>query len=153
VNQIILQQISTSTGIPSLTQLQIWVDTALTDLNKDTELVIRIVDAAESQSLNEQYRHKSGPTNILSFPADLPAGIELDWLGDLVICAPVVAKEALEQKKTPADHWAHMVIHGILHLLGYDHIDNEEAELMESKEIALLETLNIANPYLEANNL
>ena len=111
---------------------------------------MRIVDEQESAELNEQYRHKSGPTNILSFPVDLPEGIELNLLGDLVICAPVLEKEALEQEKLLAHHWAHIIVHGVLHLLGYDHIDETQAELMENKEIAILNKLNINNPYREA---
>jgi probable rRNA maturation factor len=113
---------------------------------------VRIVGEQESAELNEQYRHKSGPTNILSFPVDVPEGIELDLLGDLVICAPVVEKEALEQGKLLAHHWAHIIVHGVLHLLGYDHIDDDEAELMENKEIAILNKLHINNPYTEVND-
>ncbi|MCK9635020.1 MAG: rRNA maturation RNase YbeY [Methylobacter tundripaludum] len=129
--------------------MQCWVDAALDGHNQDTEIVVRIVDEQESADLNEQYRHKSGPTNILSFPVDLPPGIELNLLGDLVICAPVLEKEAQEQGKLLADHWAHIVVHGVLHLLGYDHIDDAEAELMENKEIAILNKLQINNPYSE----
>lgn len=147
MNTIELQTASTAPDLPSEQQLQLWINTALEEIGRDTEIVIRLVDEQESQALNEQYRHKQGPTNILSFPADLPEGIELDLLGDLVICAPVVAKEALAQHKTSLAHWAHIVIHGVLHLLGYDHIDDDDAELMESKEIALLKKLNIDNPY------
>jgi probable rRNA maturation factor len=127
------------------------VDAALEGFNQDTEIVVRIVDEQESAELNEQYRHKSGPTNILSFPVEVPEGIELNLLGDLVICAPVLEKEALEQHKTLSDHWAHIIVHGVLHLLGYDHLDDEEAELMENKEIAILKQLTIKNPYLQDN--
>ncbi|MGZ8237169.1 MAG: rRNA maturation RNase YbeY [Methylobacter sp.] len=132
--------------------MQLWVDTTLADYDQDTEIVVRIVDEQESAELNEQYRHKSGPTNILSFPVDLPEGIELDLLGDLVICAPVVEKEALEQGKTLTHHWAHIIVHGVLHLLGYDHIEDDEAELMENKEIAILNKLQIDNPYTEVKD-
>ncbi|WP_394751865.1 rRNA maturation RNase YbeY [Crenothrix sp.] len=152
MNAIELQNVCVSPDLPNLQQLQSWVDTALEAIDYDTEIVIRLVDELESQALNEQYRHKSGPTNILSFPVEVPAGIELDLLGDLVICAPVVAKEALEQQKALMDHWAHIVIHGVLHLLGYDHIDDSEADIMESKEIALLMRLHIDNPYLSVND-
>ncbi|MDD1625774.1 MAG: rRNA maturation RNase YbeY, partial [Methylococcaceae bacterium] len=106
----------------------------------------------ESAELNEQYRHKQGPTNILSFPVEVPFGIELNLLGDLVVCAPVLEKEALEQHKALTDHWAHIIVHGVLHLLGYDHIDDKEAELMENKEITILNKLNIKNPYLQDND-
>ncbi|MCK9619005.1 MAG: rRNA maturation RNase YbeY [Methylobacter sp.] len=132
--------------------MQLWVDTTLADYDQDTEIVVRIVDEQESAELNEQYRHKSGATNILSFPVDLPEGIELDLLGDLVICAPVVEKEALEQGKTLTHHWAHIIVHGVLHLLGYDHIEDDEAELMENKEIAILNKLLIDNPYTEVKD-
>jgi len=152
VNQIEIQAVFESAGQPDQQQIQLWVDTALTDYDQDTEIVVRIVDEQESAELNEQYRHKSGPTNILSFPVDLPEGIELDLLGDLVICAPVVEKEALEQGKILEHHWAHIIVHGVLHLLGYDHIDDDEAELMENKEIAILNKLQINNPYIEVKD-
>nr|WP_200870641.1 rRNA maturation RNase YbeY [Methylobacter tundripaludum] len=147
-----IQAVFESAGQPDQQQIQLWVDTALDDYEQDTEIVVRIVDEQESAELNEQYRHKSGPTNILSFPVDLPEGIELDLLGDLVICAPVLEKEALEQDKLLAHHWAHIIVHGVLHLLGYDHIDDDEAELMENKEIAILNKLHINNPYTEVND-
>jgi probable rRNA maturation factor len=108
---------------------------------------VRIVDEQESAELNEQYRHKKGATNILSFPVEIPEGIDLNLLGDLVICAPVLEQEAQQQNKVLAHHWAHIIIHGVLHLLGYDHLDDEQAEDMENKEIALLQKLNIPNPY------
>lgn len=142
-----LQLATEAADIPEAQQFQHWAETALAIRSEDSELSIRIVDEAESQSLNHQYRGKEKPTNVLSFPFDVPDGIELPLLGDLVICAPVVAIEAIEQQKKPLDHWAHMVIHGILHLLGYDHIDDIEAEEMESIEIKLLANLDIANPY------
>lgn len=152
MNVIELQNVCVSPDFPNLQQLQSWVDTALEAIDYDTEIVIRLVDEPESQALNEQYRHKLGPTNILSFPVEVPDGIDLDLLGDLVICAPVVAKEALEQHKALMDHWAHIVIHGVLHLLGYDHIDESDADIMENKEIALLKQLHIDNPYLSVND-
>jgi probable rRNA maturation factor len=149
MNLIDIQRVFESEGQPDEAQIQVWIDAALEDVNQDTEIVIRIVDEAESAQLNEQYRHKKGPTNILSFPFEVPDGIELNLLGDLVICAPVVAREASEQHKPLGHHWAHIVVHGVLHLLGYDHIDDDEAELMESKEIEILKKLNINNPYIE----
>ncbi|MDO9048671.1 MAG: rRNA maturation RNase YbeY [Methylobacter sp.] len=152
MNQIEIQAVFESAGQPDQQQIQLWVDTALDDYDQDTEIVVRIVDEQESAELNEQYRHKSGPTNILSFPVDVPEGIELDLLGDLVICAPVLEKEALEQDKLLAHHWAHIIVHGVLHLLGYDHIDETQAELMENKEIAILNKLHINNPYTEVND-
>ncbi len=152
MNQIEIQTVFESEGQPDQQQIQLWVDTALESYNKDTEIVVRIVDEQESAELNEEYRHKSGPTNILSFPVDVPEGIELNLLGDLVICAPVLEKEAREQHKILAHHWAHIIVHGVLHLLGYDHIDETEAELMENKEIAILNKLNINNPYIEVDD-
>jgi probable rRNA maturation factor len=152
MNYLEIQTIINSNGQPDQEHIQCWVDAALDGLDQDTEIVVRIVDEQESAELNEQYRHKSGPTNILSFPVDLPEGIELDLLGDLVVCAPVLEREALEQHKALADHWAHIIVHGVLHLLGYDHIDETQAELMESKEISILNTLNIQNPYIQVND-
>ncbi len=152
MNDIEIQAVFESDGQPDPQQIQLWVDTALADYDRNAEIVLRIVGEQESAELNEQYRHKSGPTNILSFPVDVPEGIELDLLGDLVICAPIVEKEALEQDKILAHHWAHIIVHGVLHLLGYDHIDDDEAELMENKEIAILHKLNINNPYIEVND-
>jgi probable rRNA maturation factor len=152
MNQIEIQTIFKSSGQPDQEQIQQWVDAALDGFNQDTEIVVRIVDEQESAELNEQYRHKSGPTNILSFPFEVPEGIELNLLGDLVVCAPVLEKEALEQHKALTDHWAHIIVHGVLHLLGYDHIDETQAELMESMEITILNQLTIKNPYIQDND-
>ena len=152
MNQIEIQHICKSKDQPDQEQIQRWVDAALDGFNQDTEIVVRIVDEQESAELNQQYRHKSGPTNILSFPVEIPEGIELNLLGDLVVCAPVLEKEALEQHKTLTDHWAHIIVHGVLHLLGYDHIDEIQAELMENKEITILNTLSIKNPYIQVND-
>ena len=152
MNLIEIQTIFKSNGQPDQEQIQRWVDAALEDVNQETEIVVRIVDEQESAELNEQYRHKPGPTNILSFPVEVPEGIELNLLGDLVVCAPILEKEALEQHKALADHWAHIIVHGVLHLLGYDHIDDDEAELMESKEITILNKLSIKNPYIQDND-
>lgn len=150
MNEIEIQTAVDVGDIPSTEQFQWWVDTALTDHPADTEVVIRIVDKEESARLNERYRHKQGPTNVLSFPVEVPEGVPLNLLGDLVICAPVVAEEAGAQSKPLENHWAHMVVHGMLHLLGHDHIDEVDAEIMESKEIAILAQLKISNPYNEA---
>jgi probable rRNA maturation factor len=147
MNDIEIQRIFASPEQPNEAQIQLWIDTALADIEHDTEIVVRIVDKQESAELNQQYRHKQGATNILSFPVEIPEGIDLNLLGDLVVCAPVLEQEALQQGKNIADHWAHIIIHGVLHLLGYDHLDDEQAEEMESKEIALLQKLNIPNPY------
>lgn len=152
MNKVEVQVVFSSPGQPDKTQIQHWVDAALQDCDRDTEIVVRIVDVHESAQLNKQYRHKPGPTNILSFPADIPEGIGLNLLGDLVVCAPVVEREALEQQKLLTHHWAHIIVHGVLHLLGYDHIEDDEAELMENREINILQQLNINNPYLQAHN-
>ena len=143
-----IQHVCDAENLPSAVQLQSWVDTALAHYKKDFELTIRLVEISESQTLNLQYRGKDKPTNVLSFPFEVPEGIELDLLGDLVICADVVYVEAREQRKKLHDHWAHMVIHGCLHLLGYDHMDDTEATEMESLETKLLEKLKISDPYI-----
>ncbi|ABV88455.1 rRNA maturation RNase YbeY [Shewanella pealeana] len=135
--------------LPSQAELELWVKTALRDTMSEAELTIRIVDVEESQELNMTYRGKDKPTNVLSFPFEAPPGIELPLLGDLVICAAVVEQEAIDQNKPLLAHWAHMVVHGCLHLLGYDHIEDVEAEEMESLETQLIESLGYINPYKE----
>ncbi len=149
MNHLDLQIVAPMNNLPSSEQLQLWVDKALANYQKDSEIVIRIVDDAESAELNQQFRNKSGSTNILSFPFQAPEGVELDLLGDLVICAPLLEKQALQQKKHLHDHWAHIVVHGVLHLLGYDHIEEDQAEQMESLEVKILKELDIKDPYQE----
>ena len=146
-----IQCIYQKQGLPTDVQFKEWVDAALSDENQDCECVIRIVDETESAILNQQYRQKPGPTNILSFIFEAPENIDLQLLGDLVICAPVVIREAQQQNKKIHDHWAHITIHGTLHLQGYDHQGEKEAEDMETREIAILKKLNMANPYLQEN--
>ncbi len=124
-----------------------WLTLALTGKREEAELSIRLVGTEESQGLNHQYRGKDKPTNVLSFPADLPPELELPLLGDLVICVPVVSEEAQEQGKEAIAHWAHMTIHGCLHLLGYDHINDDEAQIMEALETQLLNELGYPDPY------
>ncbi|MBB1438116.1 rRNA maturation RNase YbeY [Shewanella sp. SG41-4] len=136
--------------LPTQAEFETWVRTAIGQTMPVAELTIRIVDIAESQQLNSTYRGKDKPTNVLSFPFEAPPEVELPLLGDLVICAPVVEQEAIEQNKPLNAHWAHMVIHGSLHLLGYDHIIDEEADEMESLETQLVEGLGFDNPYKEA---
>jgi len=136
---------------PSDEDFKRWASAAL-QTDQDAELSVRIVDRDESARLNQQYRHKHGPTNVLSFPFDSLPEIEPRLLGDLVICAPVVEQEAQEQQKPPDSHWAHMVIHGTLHLQGYDHINEADADLMESLEINILKELGFANPYTETEH-
>ena len=141
-----LQVATDHSDLPAAGSLEIWAHCAWLD-DQDSEVTIRIVDSDESASLNSQYRNKSGPTNVLSFPFEAPAGITVPLAGDLVICAPVVDREACEQRKTATEHWAHMVVHGMLHLQGYDHIEDDEAEVMEALEIQLLTQLGFCNPY------
>ncbi|MFM2482214.1 rRNA maturation RNase YbeY [Celerinatantimonas sp. YJH-8] len=133
--------------LPSQDELVTWASAALELCESEGELTVRLVEPEESQALNHQYREKNRPTNVLSFPFQSPPGIDLGLLGDLVICKSVVEKEALEQNKPLSHHWAHMVVHGCLHLLGYDHIEDDEAEEMEALEVKILSTLNIADPY------
>lgn len=137
-------------ALPKDDDLLKWLNAVLVfEHHGDTELTIRFVDEKESAELNEQYRNKKGSTNILSFPFESPAEVELDLLGDLVICSDVVKKEAREQHKNELAHWAHMVVHGTLHLLGYDHLTNTEANVMEEKEIKILSKLGYTDPYRE----
>ena len=148
-----LQLVCTPTELPTKEQFQLWVDTALAEVSskpsQDFELTIRLVNNEESQQLNNQYRGKNKPTNVLSFPFEVPDGIELNLLGDLIICIEVMKQEAQEQNKALFDHWAHLVIHGCLHLVGFDHITDSEAVEMESIEITILAKLGISNPYIE----
>ncbi len=148
-NPIDLQIATNSAGLPDEKDFSLWVNLVLNSLNQSGEVVIRVVDEAESAELNASYRHKTGPTNVLSFPFDAPAEVKSELLGDLVICAPLIRQQAVQQGKPEIHHWAHIVIHGVLHLLGYDHIDSDEAQQMEALEIKLLNTLNIENPYHE----
>lgn len=143
-----LQLASTAADLPDEAQFQQWLEAAVLPFQDDAEVTIRLVDEAESQQLNFEYREKDKPTNVLSFPFQQPPGLELPLLGDLVICAQVVAREALEQNKTLHAHWAHMVVHGCLHLLGFDHINETDAEEMEAEEIQILHDLGFPNPYL-----
>ena len=142
-----LQVASELPGLPTEQQLSQWASAAVRDERHESEVSIRIVDTEEGQELNLQWRGKDYATNVLSFPSDLPAELELPLLGDLVICAPVVEREAAEQKKTPLSHWAHMVIHGTLHLLGYDHIEDPDAEAMEALETEIMASLGFSDPY------
>ena len=134
-------------GLPSAADFQRWAQAALDGRYGAAELVVRIVDAAEGRELNRRYRGIDRPTNVLSFPFEAPPGVVVDHLGDLVICAPVVQREAREQGKPEAAHWAHLTVHGVLHLLGYDHQDEAQAQEMEAMEKRILETLGYGDPY------
>jgi probable rRNA maturation factor len=141
-------QIATSDeNIPSDEDFQSWVAAALPPDRLASEITIRVVGRDESQALNAQYRQQDKPTNVLSFPTDLPPELEIPLLGDLVVCAGVVEHEAHEQGKPLAAHWAHMVVHGTLHLLGYDHESDEEAEEMEALETRILGRIGFPAPY------
>lgn len=137
-------------GIPAPVSLSRWVD--LARQGAPGSVVIRVVDEYESAQLNGAYRGKRGPTNVLSFPFEAPEGIPVDHLGDLVICAPVVAREAREQGKASRSHWAHMVIHGVLHLRGYDHLDEADAHEMETIETLLMAECGYDDPYSLPDN-
>lgn len=136
------------TGLPTLEQIEQWATAAVQPQSDEVEMTVRIVDEAESHELNLNYRGKDRPTNVLSFPFECPDEVELPLLGDLVICRQVVEREAQEQDKPLMAHWAHMVVHGSLHLLGYDHIEDDEAEEMESLETQIMTELGFADPYL-----
>ena len=136
------------TGLPTAEQIEQWATAAVQPQSDEVEMTVRIVDEAESHALNLNYRGKDRPTNVLSFPFECPDEVELPLLGDLVICRQVVEREAQEQDKPVMAHWAHMVVHGSLHLLGYDHIEDDEAEEMESLETQIMTGLGFADPYL-----
>jgi len=146
-HDIVVQYAVAAAGMPAETEIRHWAELALQDQAQPAELVVRIVDEAEITALNRQYRGKDGPTNVLSFPYEGLAGVPGGLLGDVVICAPVVAAEAAMQGQPPDAHWAHLVIHGILHLLGYDHHQDADAARMERRESALLTGLGFPDPW------
>ena len=142
-----LQNISKLKSIPETKKLKTWAVEALKYKAQSAELTIRIVNKKEMSLFNQTYRKRVGPTNILSFPFEAPPGAHSYLLGDIVICADVVAQEAQEQHKPLRAHWAHMTIHGMLHLLGYDHVTEALAKVMEPLETHLLQTLGFKDPY------
>ncbi|MEH6358956.1 MAG: rRNA maturation RNase YbeY [Pseudomonadales bacterium] len=153
------EDVSGADDVPTAANIEQWVQQVLSnqlDAAPFPELSIQVVNEQTISELNETYRHKSGPTNVLSFPFEAPPGLPEEeaeaLLGDIVICAQVVANEAQQQHKSLQAHWAHMIVHGVLHLLGYDHLDDEEADQMESLEIQLLSELAFPNPYQELAN-
>ncbi|MDN7128926.1 rRNA maturation RNase YbeY [Pseudidiomarina sp. 1APR75-15] len=145
-----LQVASNAADLPTAEQIERWVAAALAGhqwQDGDAELTVRVVDETEGRELNRDYRERDYATNVLSFPFTAPIPMPVTLLGDLVVCAPVVAREAAEQDKTLVAHWAHMIVHGTLHLLGYDHIDDAEAEHMERLETTILIGLGFVDPY------
>ena len=151
------QYATDAAGLPAEAQFETWAAAALTvagaECNAPPGVTVRIVDHAESAELNQTWRHKTGPTNVLSFPFEMPEGLPAEavepYLGDLVICAPLVREEAAAQHKSEEAHWAHLLVHGILHLLGYDHIEEDEATQMEALEIRIVTGLGYPDPYAE----
>ena len=146
------------TGIPAKASFQAWAQAAFDtrnpgDFAANVGMSLRFVDIEEARALNLQYRSRDYATNVLSFPSEVPVGMpknfKLDWLGDLVVCAPVIAREALVQQKALRDHHAHMCVHGVLHLLGLDHLDAAQARRMEALEVQILAGFGIADPYFE----
>ena len=139
---------SSQPELPPVADFREWVAAALAGLRDSAEVSIRIVDSDEGRELNHRYRGRDYATNVLSFPAELPPGVDLPVLGDLAICAPVVEREAAEQGKPLRAHWAHMTVHGVLHLLDYDHHEADEAAVMEGREQLVLAELGYPDPYV-----
>ena len=147
---------TTRAGIPAKASFQKWTQAAFdalkpTNFAANVGMSLRFVDLDEGRALNLQYRGRDYATNVLSFPSELPVGMpknfKLDWLGDLIVCAPVIAREAIEQYKALRDHHAHMCVHGVLHLLGLDHLQAAQAKHMESLEVRILAGFGVADPY------
>jgi len=148
-SRIHVECLSSDTAVPATRSLRKWVRAALEGRREEAELSVRIVDEDEMRELNSRYRGKDKPTNVLAFPAGLAPELGLPLLGDIVVCAPVVSREALEQNKPARAHWAHMLVHGTLHLLGHDHMRPRQASVMEALEIRILQSLGFPDPYLE----
>lgn len=148
-----IQRVTTSTTTPDDEQFERWINAVPGAGDSRFSVTIRIVDEQEAQRFNREYRNRDYATNVLSFPSELPEGLPLELrqsqLGDILICAPVVVREALNQKRPEADHWAHLTIHGILHLLGFDHEQPDEAMAMESLETEILGKVGVSDPYLD----
>ncbi len=149
MNCVEIQRVFRGLGVPDSDRIQTWAAAVLEKRVHGTESVIRVVDSEESAALNQQYRNKTGPTNVLSFSYGPYADQPVKLLGDVVICAPIVAAEAAQQAKDPDAHWAHMVVHGLLHLLGYDHVQDRDALQMEALELEILSGLGYPDPYRE----
>jgi probable rRNA maturation factor len=134
-------------GLPTEDEVKQWVEAVLVGRLEQTDVAVRVVDENESAMLNHKFRGINKSTNVLSFPFENEPGLFLPILGDIVLCAPVITREANEQKKSSQAHWAHMIVHGMLHLLEYDHQTDDEAETMEQLEVDLLASLGFSNPY------
>jgi probable rRNA maturation factor len=144
-----VQNVSQQKSVPKRNEIAGWARAALKGFEREqVELGVRIVDVPESAELNLRYRDKPGPTNVLSFPFENPPGVETAILGDLVICAPVVTREANAQHKAKTGYWAHMVVHGIMHLRGFDHQNERDANIMQGMETQVLQSLGFSDPYL-----
>lgn len=147
VEVVVQYAVDPPTALPSKKTITIWVKAALAGRREEAQLTVRIVDEEEGSELNQRWRKRAGPTNVLSFPSTGLERIAPTLLGDIVICAPVVEREAQHQRKAFRAHWAHMVIHGTLHLLGLDHIEEQQALIMEQLETEILGRLGYADPY------
>ena len=143
----------TSHELPTLEDLERWVAIAIEDKTKVQSVCLSVVEPDEIQSLNKQFRHKDKPTNVLSFPNQAPIELSDGFMGDMVVCAQILEQEAHQQNKDLVAHWAHMVIHSTLHLQGYDHRTEDDAFIMESKEITLMKELGFGNPYQEVEHV
>ncbi|MGE3318651.1 MAG: rRNA maturation RNase YbeY [Candidatus Berkiella sp.] len=146
-SQVDVQYATELINCPDATTIVKWVSAALTHQKEDYSLSIKIIDEDEMKTLNFYYRQKQKPTNVLSFPCQLPVEVRGNMLGDIAICAPVVQQEAILQAKPLEAHFAHMVVHGVLHLLGFDHENDQDANEMESLEVTILEKLGFKDPY------
>src|SRR5690625_4325730 len=148
--EVAVQWACEARAVPSEQDFQRWAVAALAGRREAAELTVRVVGPEESRALNRAYRGQDKPTNVLSFPFEAPPGVDADGLlGDLVICADIIEREAAEQGKLVSAHWAHMVVHGVLHLLGYDHQEDRAAEVMEALEVEVLDGLGVRDPYRE----
>ena len=136
-------------GLPAAVSFRRWAEAALAGRIKRADLALRVVGEREGRALNRHYRGRDYATNVLSFPAELPPGVKLPILGDIVMCAPVIAREARQQGKELTAHYAHLTVHGVLHLLGWDHDNTREAEAMEALEREILDSLGFDDPYAE----
>ncbi len=146
--RVSIQYASTAPALPDKAAIVRWAQTALDGCDRDAvDMGVRIVDEDEIAQMNSRYRKKSGSTNVLAFPFESPPQVRSDLLGDIVICAPLVCREAREQNKPLSAHWAHMVVHAIMHLRGYDHRTPGDACIMEGMETRVLERLGFPDPY------